>query len=151
MLKWVLALMSVISFFSLAETIAVIEVDKGYIRETIPGTEVSSAYMTILNKSAQNLALVSVTSPVSPRLELHQHLMSEGMMKMRQVDDINIDANSEVVLKPSGFHIMIFSLASRLKAGDKIPLTLTFSNNHQLEILLQVESIKKNKEHHHHH
>ena len=120
-------------------------------RETIPGTTVSSAYMKIANQSDSPLALVSVASSISKRIELHQHLMEDGMMKMRQVEKITIAPNSEVELKPSSYHIMIFALAERLKAGDHIPLTLSFSNGAQVDVILPVSSIKKKAAVHHHH
>lgn len=127
-----------------------VEISQGYIRETIPGTSISSAYLTIRNTHQQALKLIAVTSKVSPRLELHQHSMTDsGMMKMRQVPYIMIPANSEVTLKPSGLHIMIFELTKGLMADEQIPLTFIFENQQVVNITLPVQSIKQR--HHHHH
>lgn len=133
----------------LANSIASIEISQGHIRETIPGTTISSAYLTIRNTHNEALKLIAVTSEVSPRLELHQHSMTDnGMMKMRQVPHIVIPANSEVTLKPSGLHIMIFELTKGLMAGEQIPLTFIFENQQIVTVTLPVQSIKMHQHHH---
>jgi copper(I)-binding protein len=127
-----------------------VQISQGHIRETIPGTSISSAYLTIRNTHQQALKLIAVTSKVSPRLELHEHSMTEsGMMKMRQVPYILIPANSEVTLEPSGLHIMIFELTKGLMAGEQVSLNLIFENQKIVNITLPVQSIKQR--HHHHH
>ena len=127
-----------------------VEVTQGHVRETIPGTEISSAYMTIHNNSAEALVLEGVISDVSSRLELHQHSMVDGMMKMRQVETITIPAKGELILQPSGYHIMIFSLQNGLQAGSEVKMTLLFSQQRSLDIFLPVQSIKQQHNHSHH-
>ena len=132
------------SFIDIAQATE-ITVRQGYIRETIPGTNVSSAYMTIENRHDKPLVLISAHSTISPRLELHQHLMAQGMMQMRPVDSIIIDANSSVVLQPSGLHIMVFDLPSRLIAGDNVEITLNFKQHPDLIVELPVKTIKRSR------
>lgn len=59
-----------------------ISISEQYARETIPGTTISSAYMSIENSMDKDVALVSIASTVSTRIELHEHLMTNGMMQM---------------------------------------------------------------------
>lgn len=132
-----------------------ISVEHGYIRATIPGTSVSSAYMDITNKTKNDLVLIGASSSISNRIEIHEHIMSDEMMKMRQRESLTIPANDHVVLQPSGYHLMIFNLNTPLKVDDKVELTLHFSENKDTIITLPVESIKRKKQkdsaHHHHH
>ena len=102
-------------------------VTEGFIRESIPGTTISSAYMTLTNTSEKPMTLIGVSSKVSARIEIHQHSMSKGMMSMRKLESIVIDGNDTVILQPSGLHLMIFDIKDLLKSGDVIPLTLHFS------------------------
>ena len=69
---------------------SMVEVKQAYIRATIPGTSISSSYMEIENKFAKPVTLLKVTSEISPRIEIHQHTMVDGMMRMRQIDSIEI-------------------------------------------------------------
>jgi hypothetical protein len=49
-----------------------------------------------------------------------------GAMQMHQVDQIDLPAGKTTKLKPGGYHIMLFDLASQLKAGQTFRLTLQF-------------------------
>lgn len=147
-LKVSLIFLSVFSFTAWAQS--AISVSDGYIRATVPGTQISSAYMTIGNKSNSIVSLTSVTSKITPRIEIHEHTMSDGMMKMMQVDALAIPANGEVKLQPGGYHLMIFNLTTPLNPEENIDLTLHFTEGKSLQVTLPVKSIKPVAHHHHH-
>ncbi len=125
-----------------------ITVSDGFIRESIPGTTITSAYMTLKNTSEKSVTLVGASSEISARIEIHEHTMSNGMMNMRQLESIVIDSKDTVILQPSGLHLMIFDIKEPLKHGDLITLTLHFSSHPDVEVQLPVQSIKR-KQHHH--
>ena len=141
--------------FNLQAIAAEVIVDSGYIRATIPGTTVSSAYMEIKNTTNKDIVLIGATSKVSDRIEIHEHVMNGEMMRMQQRESLTIAANDSVVLQPSGYHLMIFNLAEPLKVDDKVELTLQFSDKKETHFTLPVQSIKRKKQkesaHHHHH
>lgn len=130
-------------------------VENGYIRATIPGTTVSSAYMDIINNTSEKLVLIGASAQVSDRVEIHQHVMEDGMMKMRQRDSLEVVAGEKVILQPASYHLMIFNLKSPLSPNDNLSLTLHFKDADDVEITLPVKSIKrqepKEQAHHHHH
>lgn len=125
-----------------------------YIRATIPGTTISSAYMSIENKNSKPVTLIGASALFSDRIEIHQHIMSDGMMKMRQVEQILIQANEEEILQPMGYHLMIFNINKPLKPEDTLSLTLHFKQQKDLVVTIPVRSIKQvkpaKKQHHHH-
>lgn len=119
-----------------------ITVNDGYVKASIPGSEVTASYMTLSNTSNKAMTLQKVSSTVSDRIEIHEHSMADGMMRMREVGEITIKANSKVVLQPSGLHLMIFSLKQQITDKDVIPLTLYFSDNTEVKIQLPVLKYK---------
>ena len=119
-----------------------ITVNDGYVKASIPGSEVTASYMTLRNTSNKAMTLQKVSSTVSDRIEIHEHSMADGMMRMREVGEITIKANSKVVLQPSGLHLMIFSLKQQITDKDVIPLTLYFSDNTEVKIQLPVLKYK---------
>ena len=123
-------------------------ISDNYIRETIPGTKISSAYMVIRNNSDKPIKLVGAASNASKRVEIHEHVMTEDMMRMQQVNSVTIAANSELVFEPMGYHLMMFDLSTRLKQGESYPITLQFSDHPDISIEFPVKSIKRM--HHHH-
>ena len=119
-----------------------VTVTEAYIRASIPGTIHSSAYMHINNNSEKTVTLVNVSSKISPRIEMHNHIMENGMMHMNQLQKIDIAANTQVVLQPHGLHLMFFNLIKPLNVEDVIEVTLHFSNNHKVIVPLPVKSLK---------
>lgn len=125
-----------------------IQVDGAYLRATIPGTEMSSAYMTIFNHSDKTKNLMAVTGDISDRIELHEHSMVDGMMRMRQVNKIVVPAQGKAVLQPSGLHLMVFNLAKPLKPQQKVKLSLHFADGSKENIIVPVEKVKPHQHKH---
>ncbi len=96
------------------------------------------AYLKIQNNGSDNDTLLSATSPISPRVELHEHTMADGVMKMRQVMGIEVPAGGMVELKPGGYHIMLFDTDNTYGPGDKIDLELNFKNAGKIKKTLEI-------------
>ncbi|WP_019030226.1 copper chaperone PCu(A)C [Colwellia piezophila] len=136
-----IALLFIILIVSISKNVYasnVISVTDGYIRASIPGSDVTAAYMTINNAGDIAMTLEKVIGTLSDRIEIHEHSMTHGMMTMRQVDNVTIDAKSKVVLQPSGLHLMIFSLKQKITEKELVTITLYFSNNTKINIQLPV-------------
>ena len=151
-MKYRFCLTTILSLFISFNLLAAdISVEQQYVRETIPGTSISSAYMNLENHSHKPIALTAVTSGVSKRIEMHEHIMTEEMMKMRQVDSIVINANENVVLQPHGYHIMVFNLEQPLQADTEISMTLHFDNQENITIKVPVKGLKQPTKKRHYH
>lgn len=105
-----------------------------------PGRGPGAAYVTIHGGDAAD-RLLSVTSPRSPEVEMHSMVMQGNVMRMRQLDAIDIPANGTVRLAPGGLHIMLQKLAAPLKAGETLPLTLKFEHAGERTVQVPVEAI----------
>ncbi|PKG39500.1 copper chaperone PCu(A)C [Psychromonas sp. Urea-02u-13] len=116
-------------------------VEDAYIRATPPHTQNTAAFMHINNNSDKSLKLVAASSDIAERVELHSHTMSDGMMKMRQVDDIAINANAYTELRPGSFHVMFFDLKAPLAEGTTIKLKLYFDNGDEIIVDAPVKKI----------
>ena len=96
-------------------------------RETAEGQNAGGAFMTIANTGTAADRLTGGISPVAGRVEIHTMTMENDVMRMRQLEDgLEVPAGGAVTLKPGSFHVMLMDLKQPLKAGDKVPLTLTF-------------------------
>ena len=115
-------------------------IDHPFARANIPQRP-AAAYLKIMNMGSEDDRLVTASSPVAGRVELHTHLMENGIAKMRPVEAIEVPAGGAAELKPGGDHIMLFDLAEPLKKGDKFPLTLTFEKAGAVEITVDVEAL----------
>lgn len=118
-----------------------ISIEKSYIREVPPSVLTSAVFLAFNNASDSDIALTSITSNIAKNIELHKHTQKDGMMEMRQVEKIIIPAKGSVELKPGGYHIMLIGLTKKIKSGDKVNLTLEFSDNSNQKITVEVKSI----------
>ncbi len=129
-----------------------------YARATMPGQTSGGAYLTLENKGKQADTLISAQSPAAQSVEIHTMSMtSDHVMRMREVDSIELKPQEKIVMQPGdGYHIMLLGLKAPLKAGDKLPLTLTFKKAGKVEASISVEESKakstnaKQEEHQHH-
>lgn len=105
-----------------------------WMREPLARAEQTGVFVVLENKTNQKRQLVSASSPIAERVELHTMSNENGMMKMTQVKAIDIPASGKAELKPGSFHIMLFGLKEKPAAGASVDLTLTFDNGETLPI-----------------
>lgn len=92
----------------------------------MPAPANGAVYATIRNEGPSDDALVSVTSSVAEKVELHEVRNEAGVMAMRPIDKLAVPAGGVVEMKPGGYHIMLLGLKRELNPGDSVPVTLTF-------------------------
>lgn len=113
-----------LSTISYANAEDLVTIDNAWVRNTLPGQEVSAAYMTLT--SQQNIVLINVESNVTKSVEIHSMSMQNGVMKMRMLRELPITAGKPYALAPGGYHLMLFDLKKSLNVGDKVNFVLTF-------------------------
>ncbi len=121
-----------------ADSIVVVD---PYVRAVPPGQTISAAFMQLKNTSDQKHAIVNAKSTIAKVVELHTHTHENGMMKMRQVEKMEIPANGETILQPGGLHIMLIDLHDALKLDQKVALTLEFEDGSTKDIEAPVRKI----------
>lgn len=98
-------------------------------RATLPNQPVAGGFLTITNTGAEDDRLLSVSSSIAMKGEVHEMAMEGDTMKMRQLaDGLVIPAGETVELKPGGFHLMFMKLNDALVEGETIEATLQFEN-----------------------
>lgn len=159
-----LLLGNLVCFFGEAKPVStqknsVILIENAYVRATIPGTSIASSYLEIENKGDKTVTLLGANSNISPRIEIHQHTMLNGMMRMGKLDSLDIKPKERVKLQPSGLHLMLFDVKKPLNSPDHIELMLNFSSNESVTVQVPVYSPTQEKAanqasatmHEHHH
>ncbi len=104
-----------------------IEVRDAWARASVPQQASSAAYFTIRNSGGAD-TLVSVSTPIG-NASLHSTEMTDGIMRMRPLDSLDVPANSTVQLKPGGTHVMLMGLDAPLAPGATVGLDLTFAKS----------------------
>lgn len=111
----------------------------GWVQEGPPSQTITAAFMVIENHTGAAISLRSANTDVAQVVELHKMELSDGMMKMRKVELIDIPAGGIAELKPGGYHLMVIGLKKQLKEGDQVTITLQFSNDIRKTVTIPVK------------
>jgi hypothetical protein len=118
---------------------AQLEVKDAWAGATPGKAENGVAYVTITSPTADRL--VSASTPVAKKAELHTMSMQGMVMKMRPIAGLDIPAGQPVSLKPGGEHIMLMGLKQPLREGESFPLTLDFEKAGPRTVTVAVEKV----------
>jgi periplasmic copper chaperone A len=117
---------------------ATVEIAEPWVRATVGGQNATGAFMSLKSSAAQRL--VQVSSPVAGVVEIHEMAMEKDVMRMRAVPGVALPAGTTVEFRPGGYHVMLMDLKQPMKAGDVVPLTLTFENAEGKRLNVEIEA-----------
>jgi copper(I)-binding protein len=97
--------------------------------------------MTLVNKGPGDDRLVSVSTPVAGKAEVHATTTENGVMHMQPVEALDVKPGTPTVLKPGGYHVMLMDLKGPLVAGKTFAVTLGFEKSGKIDTTATVEKI----------
>lgn len=126
-----------------------IEIGHPWSRATPEGARVAAGYMVLKNNGEEADRLVSITSEIGDRAEIHEMSVNdEGVMTMRPLTDgLEIPAGGEVALEPGSYHIMFLDLNTTPQEGVTFKGTLTFETAGEVEVEYAVDAMGSASEH----
>ena len=118
-----------------------------------PASPNGAVYLTLTNHGAHPDKLLSASADVAERVEVHSHILEDGMMKMRRVESVILPPHEDVLFAPGGQHIMLMGLKQPLAAGDRFGLLLEFDQAEQtlVEVVVQMVDAEGAGTTHHNH
>ena len=118
-----------------------VRVEGAWSRATAPGQDTAMMDMTIT--SEQTAKLISIVSPACKEVEMHSMTHANGMMKMREVEYIDLPAGTRVSLGASGYHLMLIGLKAPLKVGDSVPVLLNIGTGNKQMLKVEATAVVK--------
>ena len=118
-----------------------IQVRHPWSRATPPGTTVAAGYLEIRNNGKEADRLLSASTPVAKRVELHVTEHSDHIAKMRQLRAFEVPGRERLTLSPGGAHLMLVDIVHPLKKGERFPLTLRFERAGELQVEVEVQEL----------
>lgn len=94
-------------------------------------------YFSVTNDGTAD-TLVAVSTESAPEVQFHNTVTDGETTSMSPVPDgIEVAASGDVTLEPGGTHAMLIDVKD-IEAGDMMPITLTFENAGDLNVLVPV-------------
>jgi len=106
--------------------------------ETPGDAKTGAVYFKIANGGTQGDSLISVSTPVAAKAELHAHRIVGNNMQMRPIMGIALAAKQTYTLKPGGTHVMLIGLKKPLNDGNRFPMTLLFKSAGSIKVNVRV-------------
>ncbi len=138
LLAFALLLAPALPAHAMDESAASIQVKSAYSYATAPVQKNGAVFMQLHNHQESVDKLIKATSDVAERVELHTHLIKDGMMMMREVEHYELAPSADVTLEPTGHHIMLLGLKAPLTKDKTFALTLTFEHAPEMTIDVQI-------------
>ena len=110
-------------------------------RATIGQVKTGAVYLSVINHGAAGDRLLAVSTPVAAKAQLHSNIVEDGVMKMRPVEAIDIEAKGSATLEPGGVHVMLMGVRNPLEEGDAFAMTLTFETAGSVDVEVHVQGI----------
>jgi copper(I)-binding protein len=101
-------------------------VDGAWARATSASAQTGAAYLVVHGVAGD--AVTGFSTPAAGSAMLHRSQSVGGVMEMRPVENLPLQAGQDVKLSPGGLHVMLMGLKHPLKAGDHFPLTVSFAH-----------------------
>ena len=122
---WVLALLASVSVQAAETSAAAVTVREAWIRPAPPTAPVRAGYAVLENVGAKEIVIDSVRSEAFGAIEIHEMHDVDGVMRMRRVPRLVVEAGGTVHLKPGGLHLMLFRPAAPLDDGYVASIVFT--------------------------
>jgi len=101
----------------------------------------SAIYLSIVNSGSSPDRLLGGETPAARALEIHESFLQGDVMRMREVEGVEVPAKGRVELRPGGLHFMLLDLHQPLTAGDTIALTLIFQERGPMVLRVPVQAM----------
>ncbi|MCC7248356.1 MAG: copper chaperone PCu(A)C [Lysobacter sp.] len=117
-------------------------IENAWTRATPPKAPVAGGFLAVRNDDARADRLLSATSPDAERVEIHEMSMTDGVMRMRKLDDgLEIPAKTSTQLKPGGYHLMFIGPKHPFVRGETVTAMLRFERAGTREVKLEVREM----------
>lgn len=119
-----------------------IVIDHPWSRATPAVAPSAGGYFTLTNNGTEPDRLVSITSPLAERVEIHESTVVDGVARMRPLPDgVEIAAGETVELQPGQIHLMFLRPSAPLVEGERFDATLSFEKAGDVEVEFMVQGM----------
>ena len=104
------------------------------ITRPMPGRHMSAGFLVVTNNTGEALRITGVESPQFESVEIHETTVTDGISRMRELEELLVPANGSVTLERGGKHLMLMrprnlddSVTLQFHSGNSPVLTVDYS------------------------
>lgn len=156
LMKSLQRLITILALFCLAPAAIAAEqigVSNAWIPQAPPGATMLAGYLTIKNNRDTVVNVLAAQSDLFDTVSVHQTVIENGVARMRELHSLEIAPGQEVKFAPGGMHLMLMQPRKDISPGDRIEITLMFSDGTRVPAMFDVRAAEAagSEGHEHHH
>ncbi len=110
----------------------------------------TAVFLTIVNPGSADVRLVGADCARAGVVQIHDMVTVDGRLVMQQVEGgVVVPSGSHLHLTPGGKHIMLMQLPAPLRVGERVALTLHFSDGASVDVSAPVKEFVEEEDHYH--
>ncbi len=118
---------------------AELQISNAWIKNLPAVVAVRAGYLSIHNPLDRAITLIGVSSERFGRIEIHQTIAADGVMRMQQLLHLTVTAGATLELSPGGIHLMMMKPTPATKPGESIAVRLQFEDGSEQALTMQVK------------
>lgn len=134
-----------------SHSLAQLRLEDATVRGLPPGQTVTAGFGLLVNEGREDVVLVSASSAVAERVEIHAHEQVDGMMRMTRVAQVVVPAEGSFRFAPGSFHLMLIGLKRPLVEAEDVVVTLVSDAGLEYAATFTVVSVLKEQHQSHAH
>lgn len=126
---------------STAYTVGKLVISDAWARGPSEASPECGGYFVVTNKADAEDRLVSASSKLAERIEIHAIKVVGADIKMRPLPDgLRIPPDTTLALKPRGYHLLLLGVKLPLAKGAILPVTLLFDKAGSIDVELVIRA-----------
>lgn len=109
-----------------------------WIRAAPPGATMMAGYATLKNEGDESLIVLTVQSDAFRMTSLHETIVNEGVVKMRDIHRLVIAPGQSVQLEPGGRHLMLMQPRQAVAIGEKVAIRFMLADGQRIDTRFEV-------------
>ena len=131
-----------------------IHIENAWVRAMPPGQSITAAYLSVKNGGDRALQITGASSEPHARVEMHSSVEVDGMVTMKQLQQVTVVSGQAIHFTPGGMHLMMLDLQKMPAPGEQVKLCLNFQSGAsvcaQAEVRRAAPSLDDETHHNHH-
>lgn len=108
-------------------------VDQAWVQLNANPKAPSAGYF-VIHGGPEAVTLRAIQTEGALRIEMHDNVMKDGMMRMAPLDSVPVPAETKVAFAQGGKHLMIYGINPAVIQEGKLGLMFLFSNGDRLPV-----------------
>ena len=104
--------------------------------------KVIAGFMCFQNGSSSSIRIASASAEGVDRVEIHEIVHEQGLVRMKRIDSVDVPANRTVCLQPEQIHFMLIGIDDTIRAGADIRLEIDTAGGEKLHTVLPQRALK---------